>query len=82
MVTDIRMDDVVQLRKPHPCGGYTWRVVRIGADIGMKCDTCGRRVLLSRREFDKRVKKFVSRGPETPAGQIEALLAPPSGPEA
>jgi hypothetical protein len=48
----------------------------------MKCETCGRRVLLARREFDKRVKKFVSRGPETPAGQIEALLAPPAEPEA
>ncbi|NIP23636.1 MAG: DUF951 domain-containing protein, partial [Phycisphaerae bacterium] len=34
--TDIRLDDVVRLRKPHPCGGYEWRVVRLGSDIGIK----------------------------------------------
>lgn len=56
------MGDVVRLRKPHPCGGYEWQVVRLGADIGMVCQTCGRRVLLPRREFEKRVKTFVRRG--------------------
>jgi len=81
MTNDIRMDDVVQLRKTHPCGGTTWRVVRIGADIGMKCETCGRRVLLARHDFARRVKQFISRGPETPAGQLEAL-SPPDEPEA
>ena len=43
--------DVVRLKKPHPCGGLEWRVVRLGADIGVKCVTCGRRVLLPRREL-------------------------------
>lgn len=73
MLTDIRMDDVVQLRKPHPCGGYEWRVVRIGADIGLKCQTCGHRVLLARRDFEKRLKKFISRGSEAPAHLLDAL---------
>ncbi len=67
MVLEIRMGDIVRLRKPHPCGGYEWRVVRLGADIGMVCTTCGRRVLLPRREFEKRVKKFIARGEEPPA---------------
>ncbi|MCA9834795.1 MAG: DUF951 domain-containing protein [Thermomicrobiales bacterium] len=58
------MDDVVRLRKPHPCGGYEWTVVRLGADIGLVCTTCGRRVLLPRRELERRLKTFVSRGPE------------------
>ena len=62
MVLDIRMGDLVRLRKPHPCGGYQWQVVRLGADIGMVCGTCGHRVLLPRREFEKRVKTFVRRG--------------------
>ncbi len=62
MVLEIRMGDVVRLRKPHPCGGYEWQVVRLGADIGMVCSTCGRRVLLPRREFEKRVKTFIRRG--------------------
>lgn len=56
------MGDVVRLRKPHPCGGYEWQVVRLGADIGIVCQTCTRRVLLPRREFEKRVKTFVRRG--------------------
>jgi hypothetical protein len=64
MPIDIHLDDVVRLRKPHPCGGYEWRVVRLGADIGIVCLTCGRRVLLPRRELEKRVKTFVQRGPQ------------------
>lgn len=58
------IDDVVRLRKPHPCGSYEWVVVRLGADIGLKCTTCGRRVLLPRRTVEKRLKEFVSRGPD------------------
>jgi len=42
MPLDVHLGDVVRLRKPHPCGGYTWEVVRLGADIGIKCLTCGR----------------------------------------
>lgn len=59
-VTPIQLGDVVRLRKPHPCGGHEWTVVRVGADIGLKCDTCGRRVLLTRREFERRLEKVVS----------------------
>lgn len=58
------LDDVVRLRKPHPCGGYEWTVVRLGADIGLVCSTCGRRVLLPRRELERRLKVFVARGPD------------------
>lgn len=54
--------DIVEMRKTHPCGGNTWEVVRVGADIGMICRTCGRRVLLPRRDFARGVKKFVQRG--------------------
>ena len=55
--------DVVRLKKPHPCGGFDWTVVRLGADIGVKCGTCGRRVLLPRRELERRLKVFVVRAP-------------------
>ncbi len=72
MPLEILMGDVVRLRKPHPCGGYEWQVVRLGADIGMVCATCGRRVLLPRREFEKRVKTFVRRG----NAQISAVSPP------
>jgi len=58
----VRLGDVVRLRKVHPCGGYEWEVVRLGADIGIRCRTCSRRVLLERRVFERRVKQFVARG--------------------
>ena len=60
---DYRLEDVLRLRKPLACGGFEWRVVRLGADIGLECLTCKRRVLLERRELEKRTKAFVSRGP-------------------
>ena len=56
--------DVVRLKKPHPCGGLDWSVVRLGADIGVKCQTCGRRVLLPRRDLERRMRLFVARAPE------------------
>jgi len=62
MPLEIFIGDVVRLRKAHPCGGYEWQVVRLGADIGIVCQTCQRRVLLPRREFEKRVKTFIHRG--------------------
>lgn len=62
MSQDIQVDDLVRLRKPHPCGSYEWRVVRVGADIGLKCQLCGRRVLLDRRTFNKRLKTVIRRG--------------------
>lgn len=61
------LDDVVLLRKTHPCGGDTWRVVRLGADIGLRCVTCERRVLIARRDLEKDMKRFVARGPLAPA---------------
>ncbi|HEY64804.1 MAG TPA: DUF951 domain-containing protein [Caldilineae bacterium] len=66
MTVDIRIGDVVRLRKPHPCGSYEWEVVRLGADIGIRCCQCGRRVLLPRRKFLRQVKAFVRRGAPAP----------------
>ena len=66
MTQDVQVDDLVRLRKPHPCGSYEWRVVRIGADIGLKCQVCGRRVLMDRRTYKKRVKKGIHRPGERP----------------
>ena len=65
--------DVVRLRKPHPCGSYDWTVVRLGADIGLRCHGCGRRVLLPRRDLEKRLKTFLARGPAFEAA--EAAIA-------
>lgn len=59
---DLGLGDRVRLRKPHPCGSTDWQVVRLGADIGLKCQGCGRRVLLPRSEVERRIKQIVSRG--------------------
>ena len=62
------LGDVVEMRKQHPCGGATWEIVRVGADIGIVCQTCGRRVLLPRRDFTRGVKRFVGRGADGEKG--------------
>jgi len=67
VLPDLRLQDILMLRKPHPCGGNEWKVVRLGADIGLECLKCSRQVLLPRRELSRRLKKVVSRGPDEPA---------------
>ena len=67
MLPDLRMADVLRLRKPHPCGTSDWVVVRLGADIGLKCTGCGRRILLTRREVARRMTATVKRGEEPAA---------------
>jgi hypothetical protein len=73
MPLEVRLNDVVQMRKPHACGGREWRVVRVGADIGIRCLTCSHRVLMERRQFEKRLKAFASRG-EPVDPEMERLL--------
>jgi hypothetical protein len=58
---EIAVGDTVRLRKVHPCGSSIWLVTRIGADIGLKCQGCAHRVMLTRREFNKSVKVVLSR---------------------
>jgi hypothetical protein len=61
-VLTLLLGDVVRLRRTHPCGGSTWLVDRLGADIGLRCQTCGRHLLLERRAIERRLTAFVSRG--------------------
>ena len=58
-VLDVKVGDRLTLAKPHPCGSREWRVTRIGADIGLLCDGCGRKVMLERRELERRFRSFV-----------------------
>ena len=78
-VLELFLGDVVRLRRPHPCGGADWLVDRLGADIGLSCATCGRRVLLPRPQLERRIVGFVRRG--DPA--ISAAVSPRAvaGPE-
>jgi len=61
-VLSLLLGDVVRLRRTHPCGGDTWLVDRLGADIGLACRTCGRHVLIERAMLERRLADFVSRG--------------------
>jgi len=60
VLPELQINDIVKLRKPHPCGNYEWRVYRLGADIGLECTLCKRRVLLPRRTLARRLKKVIS----------------------
>ncbi len=57
----VKIGDIATMRKPHPCGSLDWEVTRIGADIGLKCLKCGRRVMLPRDEFERRLKSLKGR---------------------
>ena len=63
---DLRIGDRITLRKAHPCGGHEWAVVRIGADIGLVCTTCGHRVLMDRLDVERRYTGHLEHGPEDP----------------
>ena len=66
-ITPVAVDDVVHLKKAHPCGANEWRVARVGMDIMLECVGCGRKVRLVRYEFDRRFRGFVRRAGEGPA---------------
>lgn len=67
-LVEVQVGDRVQLRKVHPCGSFEWVVTRIGADIGLKCQGCGRRVMLPRGEFNKRAKKVLAHSDDVQSG--------------
>lgn len=59
MVEKFYLGDIVQMKKQHPCGSYEWEILRLGADIKIKCVECGRLVMLPRSKFQKGVKKII-----------------------
>jgi len=59
MLPEFDLGDIVRLRKAHPCGSYEWKITRMGADIGLECLVCKRRVLLPRRKFARKLKKVL-----------------------
>lgn len=59
MLPELNLNDLVRLRKSHPCGSYEWKIVRLGADIGLQCLKCERRIMLTRRELARRLKAIL-----------------------
>lgn len=69
MLPDLHLKDILRMRKSHPCGSFDWRVIRLGADIGLECLGCNRRILLTRRELGHRLKTIIARGEDESTGQ-------------
>ena len=59
MFIEYSVGDIIETKKPHPCGSTQWEIIRTGADVKIKCVTCGRIVMLSREEVEKRTKRLV-----------------------
>lgn len=58
------LNDVVEMKKQHPCGTNEWKIIRMGADIRIKCEGCQHSVMIPRREFEKKMKKVLKRSGE------------------
>ncbi|MDD4364038.1 MAG: DUF951 domain-containing protein [Atribacterota bacterium] len=61
MPLDLRIGDIIKLKKKHPCGGYHWEITRTGIDIGIKCLCCGRKVLVPRTKIERRIKLIIKK---------------------
>lgn len=55
---DVRINDILTMKKKHPCGSNTWTVLRIGADFKMKCTGCGHEVMTQRSKVEKNIRKI------------------------
>lgn len=77
---NVNVGDVVVMRKAHPCGSNAWSIYRVGADIGLRCNGCGRRVMLTRREFFKGLKQIVHAADETQNDSAASVNNPFSQP--
>ena len=59
MALELKIGDVLQMKKAHPCGGSLWTVTRLGADIGLNCQECDRYLLLARSQLARRLKQVI-----------------------
>ena len=57
---NVNVGDRVEMKKPHPCGGKTFRILRIGMDFKIKCEKCGREVMAPRNKIEKNIKKILN----------------------
>lgn len=55
------LHDFVEMKKAHPCGANRWEIIRMGADIRIKCDKCNHMVMMPRREFERKMKKVIEK---------------------
>ena len=58
---DLRLHDLVELKKPHPCGGTRWEILRVGMDIKLRCQGCGHELMLPRSKVEKSIRKVLTK---------------------
>lgn len=61
---DYALNDIVEMKKPHPCGENRWKIIRMGMDIRIKCQGCDHSVMIPRREFTKKLKRILQKAEE------------------
>ncbi|MCK1997907.1 hypothetical protein SAMN04487786_3474 [Paenisporosarcina quisquiliarum] len=54
-----QLNDIVEMKKQHPCGTNAWKIIRMGADIRIKCEGCQHSVMIPRKEFEKKMKRLI-----------------------
>ncbi|HZK86665.1 MAG TPA: DUF951 domain-containing protein [Syntrophomonas sp.] len=64
------LGDIVRMKKQHPCGSFNWEVTRMGADIKIKCQGCGRLVMLPRSEFERKMTRVIATNPPRPENGV------------
>lgn len=77
---DLRMGDVLRLRKAHPCGSHEWEIVRLGGDVGLRCRGCSHRIIMDRPTLRRRAMTFVERGAPLDPAVEQALYGTPPVP--
>ena len=61
---DVRVGDLLEMRKPHPCSGRTFLVLRAGMDFRLRCTNCGHELMVRRSKIEKNIKKIMRQEPE------------------
>ena len=61
MKKEYDLNDIVEMKKQHPCGSSNFQITRMGADIKIKCTECARTIMMARRDFEKRMKRILKK---------------------
>ena len=59
MANSYKLNDTVEMKKPHACKSNKWQITRMGVDIKIKCLNCNREIMMDRLEFEKKLKKVI-----------------------
>ena len=61
---DIRLNDILTMKKQHPCGSSEWEILRVGADFRLKCTGCGHQIMIARKLVEKNTKNLRKKNEE------------------